>query len=83
MLSLLEEFKTSNDGDAAAFISSYYPIPNSGEIDVMTPLLTNASYRDRLCLPVVAEVNAPLIFRQYRAGDPMVPSIASSKLLEP
>ena len=73
---LLEEFK---DPLKTPNLSSYYPIPDSGEIDVLTPLITNEDFTRNfnMCLPVVVQKAQPLIFRSYKLGDTLQSSIVS------
>ena len=79
----MEEYKSSEE---RPILSTYYPIPDSGEIDVLDPFFsTETTIRDRydICLPVVTEKDSPLEFRRYAPGDPVQRSIVSKKLMEP
>ncbi|MDX1974096.1 MAG: 5-formyltetrahydrofolate cyclo-ligase [Rickettsiales bacterium] len=43
-----------------------------GEIDVMPALQQLAQKGHRLCLPVIAETNSPLVFHSWKPGDALV-----------
>lgn len=66
-------------------VASYYPIPGSGEIDMLEPLmrLQESESRVKICLPVVYEKASPLKFHTYARNETLVSSLASPKLLEP
>ena len=84
---ITRKFATSIDSetDSELTIASYYPIPGSGELDMLEPLqrLQEIESRLKICLPVVYEKASPLKFHSYTKGDTLVPSLASAKLLEP
>jgi len=64
--------QTISDGigiPKTATLSGYWPI--GSEIDVMPTLLAHANLGGTIALPVVVEAGAPLVFREWRAGDAM------------
>ena len=66
---LLRQFQTIQI-PSGAVVSGYMPI--GSEINPLRIMDTLASGHVPLCLPVVAEENAPLEFRTYKMGDPLM-----------
>ncbi len=56
-------------------VAGYWPI--AGEVDIR-PALSAASDRHRLCLPVVRDRDAPLVFRAWKPGEVLVPGVFST-----
>lgn len=67
---LVEQFERHVTVPSGAIVSGYWPA--GAELDVR-PLLERLAARGHpLVLPVVIERNAPLIFRVWRPGDPVI-----------
>ena len=67
---LVEQFERHVTLPPGAVVSGYWPA--GAELDVRPLLERLAARGHRIVLPVVAERNAPLIFRVWRPGDPVV-----------
>jgi 5-formyltetrahydrofolate cyclo-ligase len=84
---LVERFERHVTVPPGAVVSGYWP--GGSELDDRPVLERLAAHGHRAVLPVVIERNAPLIFRVWRPGDPVVKGngawvpAASAPVLEP
>ena len=64
-----------DEKDSVIEISSYNPISYEMKVTpVIEELMKTSKYNLNHSLPVVTEKDAPLVFREYRKGDPLVKS---------
>lgn len=68
------------DGRPPAAVAGYWPI--AAEVDIR-PVLAAASDCHHICLPVVNDKNAPLIFRAWKPGERLIPDTLSTLVPTP
>ena len=66
---------SSNEFNNKIEISSYNPIEGEMNITpVIADLLRNSKYNLNHSLPIVVDMNTPLVFREYKWGDDLIQS---------
>lgn len=71
-------FLEAIDPPAGAVVSGYCPI--GSELDPTPLLLRLAARGARLALPVVVAKNAPLAFRAWAPGEPLIPGVYGARI---